>query len=59
MAGSDIAKSGIGHDELHTLTQDSFDPDKHVDLLKSPRLIVKFGDTGTFMFYICCKRHAI
>ncbi|CDH57457.1 predicted protein [Lichtheimia corymbifera JMRC:FSU:9682] len=27
--------------------------------LKTPRFIVKFRDTGTFMFYICCKRGAL
>ncbi|CDH61575.1 predicted protein [Lichtheimia corymbifera JMRC:FSU:9682] len=27
--------------------------------LKTPRFIVKFRDTGTFMFYVCCQRDGV
>ncbi|CDH52222.1 predicted protein [Lichtheimia corymbifera JMRC:FSU:9682] len=35
-----------------------FTPTSNFVRLKSPRFIEKFRETGTFMFYICCKREA-
>ena len=50
LAGSDIAKSGISKLDRGTGTQGAVGQAEHIALIKTPRLIVKFGDTGTFMF---------
>ena len=36
--------------ERETFTQGAVGQAEHIALIKTPRLIVKFGDTGTFMF---------
>ena len=36
--------------ERATFTQGAVGQAEHIALIKTPRFIVKFGDTGTFMF---------
>ena len=36
--------------ERETFTQGAVGQAEHIALFKTPRFIVKFGDTGTFMF---------
>ncbi|KAJ8655113.1 hypothetical protein O0I10_009148 [Lichtheimia ornata] len=39
--------------ERETFTQGAVGQAEHIALFKTPRCIVKFGDTGTFMFCSC------
>ncbi|KAJ8655487.1 hypothetical protein O0I10_008773 [Lichtheimia ornata] len=52
LAGSDIAKSGIGKLDRETGTQGAVGQAEHIALFKTPRFIVNFGDTGVFMFLL-------
>ena len=50
LAGGDIAKSGIGKLDHETFTQGAVGQAEHIALFKPPSFIVRFGDTGIFMF---------